>query len=42
MYMTENDIKEIYGKSIWNMTPAELIKYDLVDTWAKLVDENAD
>lgn len=36
--MTETEIKELYGKSIWDMTPSELIENDLVHEWTKLVD----
>lgn len=39
--MSENEIKEIYGKSIWDMTPEEIIENNLVEIWARLVDENA-
>ncbi len=39
--MTEAEVKEMFGKSIWDMTTEELIEYDLVHIWSKLVDENA-
>lgn len=38
--MQESEIKEIYGKSIWDMTSEELVKNNLVEIWVKLVDEN--
>ncbi len=37
--MSENDIKEIFGKSIWDMTAEEIIKNNLTDVWVKLVDK---
>lgn len=40
--MTEQDIKGLFGKSIWDMTPSEIIENHLEDIWAKLVDEVAD
>ena len=40
--MTEHEINEIYGKSIWNMTTKEIRENGLVEIWAKLVDENAE
>ena len=39
--MSEREIFEIFGKSIWDMTPAELVKNGLVEVWARLVDKNA-
>lgn len=39
--MTEQEIIEIYGKSIWDMTPTERAENGLIETWAKLVDQNA-
>lgn len=38
--MTDKEIKEIYGKSIWDMTTAEIIENHLEDVWSRLVDEN--
>ena len=40
--LTDREIKEIYGKSIFDMTVAELAENHLVDTWADMVDEYAD
>ena len=37
--MSENDIQEIFGKSIWDMTTEEIIKNNLTDVWVKLVDK---
>lgn len=37
--MTEKEIEELYGKSIWDMTATELIENNLVKVWVKLVDE---
>lgn len=37
--MTEAEVKELYGKSIWEMTPAELIENNLDGLWYKLVEE---
>ena len=37
--MTEQNIIEIYGKSIWSMTPTELIVNKLDELWIKLIDE---
>lgn len=39
--MTEQEIIELYGKSIWDMTPTERYENGLIETWAKLVDQNA-
>ena len=38
--LTEKEIEEEYGKSIWEMSMSELRDNDLVETLAKLVDEN--
>lgn len=38
--MTDKEIIETYGKSIWEMTVEEIIKYDLEDVWFQLVEEN--
>ncbi len=40
--MTEQDVIEIYGKSIWDMTPSELAENGLISLWVKLVDEAAE
>ena len=40
--MTEQDIKSLFGKSIWSMTPSEIVENNLVDVWVRLVDEAAD
>lgn len=37
--MTEQLIREIFGKSIWDMTTQELIRYKLDEVWVQLVDE---
>ena len=37
--MTNKDVIEIYGKSIWDMTTAELIEYKLDNLWTELIDE---
>lgn len=39
--MTEQLIREIFGKSIWDMTTQELIRYKLDEVWVQLVDEEA-
>lgn len=38
--MTEKEIEELYGKSIWDMSTEELFDNGLIVIWAKLVDEN--
>ena len=40
--MTEREIKEIYGKDIFDMTPSELVENNLVEIWARLVDGAAE
>ena len=40
--MTESEIIEIYGKSIWDMSANELRENNLVETWVRLVDLNAE
>lgn len=40
--MSEKEIQEFYGVSIWEMSPAELVEHNLVETWARLVDEQAE
>ena len=40
--MTEKEIKDIYGKDIFEMTPSELVENHLVEEWARLVDEAAE
>lgn len=37
--MTEAEVKELYGKSIWEMTPQELVENNLDGLWYKLVEE---
>lgn len=37
--MTDSDIISIFGKSIWDMTTTEIIEFDLVDVWVKLIEE---
>ena len=32
-------IKDIFGKSIFDMTTEELVEYDLVHTWVQAIDE---
>lgn len=39
--LSEKQIEEIYGKSIWEMTPQEMADNELIHTWAVLVDLNA-
>lgn len=36
----ETEIKEIYGKGLFDMTTEELIDNHLVDDWVRAVDEN--
>ena len=38
--MNENDVIELYGKSIWDMSAVELIDNGLVELWVKLVEDN--
>ena len=38
----ETEIKEIYGKELFDMTIEELIDNNLVDDWVRAVDENAE
>ena len=40
--MTEQEIIEIYGKSIWDMSAVELYENGLVRIWGELVDLNSD
>lgn len=40
--MNENEVKEIFKKSIWDMTTAEIIENNLAELWQRLVDEAAD
>ena len=40
--MTEKEIEMLFGKSIWDMTVAEIIENRLAEEWARLVDENAE
>lgn len=35
----EDEIIDIWGKSIWAMTPQELYERDLIHTWVTLIDE---
>ena len=37
--MSEQEIMEIFGKSIWDMTPTELIENDLDIIWFHMVEE---
>jgi hypothetical protein len=37
--MTDREVIEIFGKSIWDMTPDELIKNDLDIIWFHMVEE---
>ena len=37
--MNEQEIIEMYGKSIWDMTAEEITQHDLDDVWVALVDE---
>ena len=36
--MTDEDIKEIYGKSIWEMTTTEIIDNNLEEIWVRLME----
>lgn len=38
--MSDNEIIEIFGKSIWDMTPEELIKNNLDIIWFHMVEES--
>ena len=38
MYNIEQEIIDIYGKSIWDMTAQELYENGLIEIWADLVD----
>ena len=40
--MTEKDVIEIFGKSIWDMSADELVRYKLVELWAKLINETCE
>ena len=40
--MTEMEIKRIYGKDIFEMSVNEMVENDLVEDWARLVDEYAE
>ena len=37
--MNEQDVINIFGKSIWEMSVDELYKYHLDELWVKLVDD---
>ena len=39
MIMTEKEIEELYGKSIWNMTASEIIDNGLEKIWLQLMEE---
>lgn len=39
--LSEQDIIDIFGKSIWDMTMQEIRDNHLEDVWAELVDKNA-
>ena len=36
--MTDKDIEEIYGKSIWEMTTTEIINNNLEEVWVQLME----
>lgn len=38
--MTEEEIEELYKKSIWDMSTKEIIQNGLSEVWQKLVDES--
>lgn len=40
--LTEKEIEELYGKSVWDMTAEELMENDLVEDWVRLVELNAE
>lgn len=40
--MTEQDVIEIFGKSIWDMTAAELIRNGLDELWNRLIDQDTE
>lgn len=37
--MTEKEVIDIFGKSIWDMTPIELVDNNLDALWVMLVDK---
>lgn len=37
--MTEKEVIDIFGKSIWDMTPTELVDNNLDTLWVILVDK---
>lgn len=39
--MNEQEIIDTFDKSIWDMSPQELIEYHLDDFWVSLVDLEA-
>lgn len=41
MARTEKEIEREFGKSIWDMTPKEMVENDLVHDWVAIVDGNA-
>ena len=40
--LSEKEIYEIYGKTIWEMTPSELIENHLDKVWFALIEEQED
>lgn len=40
--LSEQDIVDIFGKSIWDMTMQEIRDNHLEDIWTELVNRNAD
>jgi hypothetical protein len=36
--MTDKDVEEIYGKSIWDMTTTEIINNNLEEVWVQLIE----
>lgn len=40
--VTERDIYERFGKSIWEMTVKEIIDNGLAEVWARLVEQEAE
>lgn len=39
--ISEKEIEMLFGKSLWDMTVAEVIENGLAEEWVRLVDENA-
>ena len=40
--LSDKEIKEIYGKSVFDMTTEELVENDLVHNWVELVDASVE